>query len=101
MLLAHAAGHLLLARDPGKEGPSCQYGSGSIAEHEADYLAEFIAVPPARLRAEREKLAGDYDPDQDEDFLASVADLAAAFQVPATVIVTRIAAEGISPWPES
>jgi transcriptional regulator with XRE-family HTH domain len=101
MLLAHAAGHLLLARDPGKEGPSCQYGSGSVAEHEADYLAEFIAVPPARLRAEREKLAGDYDQDQDEDFLASVADLASAFQVPATVIVTRIAAEGISPWPES
>jgi len=24
-----------------------------------------------------------------------------AFKVPVTVIVTRIAAEGISPWPES
>jgi transcriptional regulator with XRE-family HTH domain len=100
MLLAHAAGHLLLARDYGKEGPLCQYSSGLAAEREADYLAAVIAVPPVQLRAERQDMAGDYDTDQDEDLLASVADLAAAFQVPAAVIVTRIAAEGMSPWPE-
>jgi transcriptional regulator with XRE-family HTH domain len=93
MLLAHAAGHVMLARDSGAS-PNCDATGETAVEHEADFLAALFAVPPTLLRAEFEQVARDHDLDDDDQLGRVVVEIAAAFVVPARIAAIRLASDG-------
>lgn len=97
LVLAHMAGHALLAFDAGRR-PACEHAAGGTGEAEATWLAGLLLVPRSMLDSEAQLLAGTYRLDDPAGLTSFVAEVAAAFAVPAWLAARHLGDAGLLAW---
>lgn len=97
VILAHMAGHALLAREAGRR-PTCSHAAGGVLEAEATWLAGLMLMPRDMLESEAHVLSGTYELSTRDGLSSFIADVASAFRVPVWLAARHLAAAGLLAW---
>jgi transcriptional regulator with XRE-family HTH domain len=97
LVLAHMAGHAMLASDAGRR-PACDHAAGGTHEAESTWLAGLLLMPRPMLESEAQLLAGTYRLDDPAGLTSFVAEVAAAFSVPAWLAARHLGDAGLLAW---
>lgn len=94
MMLAHMAGHAILAHDLGRT-PQCHQRRGGVSEAEASWLGGCLLLPRPELVSTFRLIEGKYDVDDPDDFGELLADLARRCDVPVWLAARHLADTGV------
>ena len=97
LVLAHMAGHAVLALDAERR-PACDHAAGGTLEAEATWLAGLLLMPRPMLESEAQLLAGTYAVDDPAGLTSFVSEVAAAFAVPGWLAARHLGDAGLLAW---
>lgn len=97
LILGHMAGHALLASESGRR-VVCNHAAGGGIEAEATWIAGLMLMPRKMLESEAQVLVGNYSIGDATGLGSFIADVAAAFVVPAWLAAEHLADAGLLAW---